>query len=59
MKLIYRGLSYDRQSVSTQASDAISNTQAAAELTPHTLLYRGVEYQTDPARPSTAPAAGS
>mgnify|MGYP002785841260 CR=1 FL=1 len=47
MKLIYRGLSYDR----LPAADKTPGTTAA---TPHTLLYRGIEYQTNPGQANSA-----
>ena len=56
MKLVYRGLSYDRQPASNQAPGAIENAQALAATAPsQTLLYRGVEYRTNPAQRNAAP----
>ncbi len=56
MKLIYRGLSYD-QPASNQAAGMIENNQTVTALTPQTLLYRGVEYRTNPAATATSAVA--
>jgi hypothetical protein len=57
MKLVYRGLSYDRQPASNQAPSAISNAQMVAAKAPSQMLfYRGVEYRTNPAQSNAVPA---